>query len=126
MPFADRTIVVAPEVVRYEEDFSLPPLKGSSRQIAWGRLIRHEFLGELLPQVMDGTAKLPKEEATGVYVLLGQIRNNPKAKDWIETYKDHRGDALTYLMRTAKSIAAEANQTDAEVAVLLGQEHIAS
>ena len=44
-------IEITPEVVQFETEFCLSMLTGTPRQIAWGRLIRHQILSEGPPVV---------------------------------------------------------------------------
>ena len=100
-------IPVSHELVEFEVKANLPLLLGTSRQVDWARNIRRQFLVEVFATVMEKTATLAPDEAKAVFNCLDNIRANKNAKHWIEAYRPHLGDAITFLVELPAAIAAE-------------------
>lgn len=112
-------IRIPEDVPTYEAEYHLPRLRGTPRQVSWGRIIRHQFLSELLPQIIDAIASLSPEESAAVINTLPSIRNEATAKTWIEKFRPELGDATSLVVNLARQKAAQELQADAEASVLL-------
>lgn len=110
----NKEIPISPELVAFEGAYRLPVLLGTPRQVAWARNIRHNFLSELLPQVMEVTAGLHEDDAHALYDCLDRIRNNRQSVDWIQKYKPSMGDAVTFLMDSPEREEREREEEEAK------------
>ena len=111
------------EIEKYEKKFKLPDMLGSERQRPWARIIRREFLTELLDKVMDATRNLPSEQASAIYRCLDKLRAENRSKAWIEKCRPLLGDAISLLLALpAAEVAAEQKKQEAAEAIKLRQE----
>src|SRR5256885_380664 len=95
--FPEKTPIEIPDnVIDYENEYHLPTLLGSPRQIAWGRVIRHQFLEELLPRIVDAARGMAPEVAKELFRCVDDLRNSRSANQWIEEVRGRRGDAVAY------------------------------
>ena len=105
------------EIEKYEKKFKLPDMLGSERQRPWARIIRREFLSELLGKVMDATQNLPSEQASAIYRCLDKLRAENRSKVWIEKCRPLLGDAISLLLALpAAEALASAKRQEAEEA----------
>lgn len=101
-------------IEQYETEYKLPEMLGTDRQRPWARIIRREFLAELLPQVLDATKGLPAEQAQAVYGSLDRLRAENRAKPWIEVIRPHQGGAIEFLLSLPAAEAAAAKKAQEE------------
>jgi hypothetical protein len=101
------------QIEEYEREYKLPDMLGSDRQRPWARIIRKEFLSELLPQVMDATRNLSPEGAQAVYASLGRLRAENRSKHWIESCRPHQGAAVAFLLALPEAEALASKKASA-------------
>src|SRR5437899_754120 len=75
-------IPVPSSIGTWELTFRLPNLQGTTRQINWGRNIRHRILSVILSQMMEH-AKDHKDPAF-VYRTVNELRAQDQATFWID------------------------------------------
>ncbi len=89
-------IPVAPEVDTFENAYRLPQLRGTPRQIAWARNIRHQFLRETFSGIMEAVSGL--DDPKPVFDRLDALRGQQDAKAWIEEHRPHVADPIGHLI----------------------------
>jgi len=89
------------EIERFEADYSLPALAGGGRQVAWGRMVRAEFLRRLLPSLDGAAAGLSLVGARALYAAADRARGETSAKVWVNTLRPHCADPLGCLRAIA-------------------------
>lgn len=101
MPFFQRSgepIEVDPVVDEFELSMNLPLLLGSMRQVGWSRIIRFEFLKELLDAILPKLNSFPEEIRISVSNSIDAVRNERDSKVWIEEFRHHRGEAAAFVI----------------------------
>jgi hypothetical protein len=107
--------ITIPEHVRlYERDYRLPDLLGTPRQVSWARLIRHDFLAEVLPRIVDAAAVVSPARRVEVFGALDRLRNDLHATRWIEDGRHNMGRAVEFILVLPKHEAAIKARYEAE------------
>jgi len=110
MPFQTTTklpIAVPPDVDAFERASHLPAINGSESQIAWARLIRHQFLAKAFETLLERTATMSDAARSDMYKRLDTVRAETRSKVWIERHRDFKADPVTYLGIYLPEIEAE-------------------
>ncbi len=91
------------EVAPFETAYHLPPLTGTTRQVAWARNLRWEILHQLLPNVMDHTRGVA--DPTPIYQRITVMRGATAATHWIDNRAMIGSTVVAHLVHgTGKSL----------------------
>ena len=115
-------IYVPPHVADYEAEHNLPMLVGTTRQISWARLIRHQLLRELAAYLPDATEGESAEDVTVSVAAVDWLRAEIDANHWID-HRDCRGDTKALITKITTEMDDQKRmeeQAKAEAAAILG------
>jgi hypothetical protein len=100
MDLMERFAACRAEIEQYEAEYRLPALKGSVRQVAWGRIVRLRYLRGLFAGLLEGAADLAPAEARALYAAADRARAEPDAGVWVNHLRHHCGDPVAALGST--------------------------
>src|SRR5689334_7482625 len=87
------------QVEAFEQAYRLPIMLGTEKQRVWARLIRYDFLRQILGGgIIDATRRFSAEEAQQVHAVVGRLRDDQRAGRWIDTYRHRLGQTVQYVL----------------------------
>lgn len=98
------------QLINYEQEYNLPQLKGTEKQIKYARDIRQKFLLKVLPHFLNYLTNVPQPNKQAVFNEVNRIRNLTNAPHWIDLYQQFNSLALKHVLK-AGNIRLITNKT---------------
>ncbi len=93
------------QLMDFEQQYKLPQLSGTTKQVLYARDVRQKYLRKLLPSFLNEIASLSHEDKSVIYQEVDRLRNLTEAKDWIDQYQQYNSHAMKRLLTTPQRLA---------------------